>query len=233
MFLIFNFSFNIDIYNFILIMKLQKLISELQNVQPFANPKEDFEQYSTSAETAGNMFHSISQYHNLEDYTIADLGCGTGILGIAAALCGCENVFLFDIDEEALDIAKQNIQDLNLENNIQLIQVDVNTLVDWNTLNKYFDMVITNPPFGIRSKKGADTEFLKIASKICHGTIFSLHKLSTINYLKKFYTKKGVKEINCFEMKYDLPKSYKFHKKDKKDIEVVCLEAKIEDIIIE
>ena len=61
----------------------------------------------------------------LKDYKIADLGCGTGILGIAAALCGCENVFLFDIDEDAIDIARQNVQNLNLENNIQLMIIDV------------------------------------------------------------------------------------------------------------
>ena len=36
----------------------------------------------------------------MKDSIIADLGCGTGILGIAAALCGCENVFLFDIDND-------------------------------------------------------------------------------------------------------------------------------------
>ena len=214
-------------------MKLKNLISELQQVEPFSEPKVDLEQYSTSAEDAGNMFHSISQVINLKDSIIADLGCGTGILGIAAALCGCENVFLFDIDNDALDIAKQNIQELNLENNIQIIQADVNSLVVWERLHKYFDIVVTNPPFGIRSHKGADIEFLKVASKICKNTIFSLHKLSTLNYLKKFYNKNNVKDINSFSMNYDLDKTYKFHKKDKKNIEVVCLQANVKDIIIE
>ena len=121
-------------------MKLKNLISELQQVEPFSEPKEELEQYSTSAEVAGNMIHSISQIINLKDSIIADLGCGTGILGIAAALCGCENIFLFDIDNDALDIAKQNIQELNLENNIQIIQADVNSLVDWKSIHKYFDI---------------------------------------------------------------------------------------------
>ena len=214
-------------------MKLKSLISDLESVESFLNPKEYLEQYQTSPQIAGEMFHYISQNYNLKDLKIADLGCGTGILGIAAALCGCENVFLFDIDEDAIDIAKQNVQNLNLENNIQLMIVDIHNLKDWETLNKYFDIVITNPPFGIRSEKGADIEFLKTASKLCNNTIFSLHKLSTINFLKKFYTKNGVKNINSFSIQYDLPKSYKFHKKANKNIEVACLEAKINDIIIE
>ena len=158
---------------------------------------------------------------------------GNRILGIAAVLCGCQNVFLFDIDEEAIDIARQNVQNLDLDNNIQLMIVDINTLKDWQTLNKYFDMVVTNPPFGIRSEKGADVEFLKTSSKICNNVVFSLHKLSTINYLKKFYEKNGVKDIKSFSIEYDLPKSYKFHKKANKKIEVACLEANVNDIIIE
>jgi len=218
-------------------MKLKNLVSELESIETFSNPKDFLEQYQTSPQIAGEMFHYISQkYENqLKDLKIADLGCGTGILGIAASLCGCENVFLYDIDEEAIDIARQNVQNLELDNNVQLMLVDVNQLREWPKLDKYFDMVVTNPPFGIRSENGADIEFLKTASKICNNTVFSLHKLSTMNFLKKFYTKNGVNEksINCFKIDYDLPKTYKFHKKNDKKIEVVCIEANINDIIIE
>ena len=214
-------------------MKLKNLISDLETIETFSEPKEHLEQYQTPPKVAGEMFHYINQNYELKDYKIADLGCGTGILGIAAALCGCENVFLFDIDEDAIDIARQNVQNLDLENKIQLMIIDVDILKEWKTVNKYFDIVITNPPFGIRSEKGADIEFLKIASKICNNTIFSLHKLSTINYLQKFYTKNGVKDIKSFKIEYDLPKTYKFHKKKNKEIEVACLEAKINDIFLE
>ena len=214
-------------------MKLKNLISDLESVETFSNPKEQLEQYQTSPKIAGEIFHYINQNYDLKNSKVADLGCGTGILGIAAALCGCENVLLFDIDEEAMDIAKQNVENLELENYIQYMLIDVNTLTEWNTLNKYFDIVITNPPFGIRSQKGADVEFLKTASHICNNTIFSLHKLSTLNYLKKFYTKNGVKDINSFSIEYDIPKTYKFHKNAEKQIGVACLEAKVGDIIIE
>lgn len=213
-------------------MKLKNLISDLESIETFSNPKEHLEQYQTSPQIAGEMFHYISQNYDLKDYKIADLGCGTGILGIAAALCGCENVFLFDIDEDALNIAKNNVENLELEDKIHIIQADVNQLRDWNKLNKFFDLIITNPPFGIRSENGADVEFLKTASKICNKTIFSLHKFSTINFLKKFYNKNGINDIKSFKIEYNLPKTYKFHKKNEKNIEVVCLEANIDKIII-
>ena len=214
-------------------MKLKNIISELESLETFSSPKDYLEQYQTPPSVAGEMIHYISNNYNLNNYSIADLGCGTGILGISAALCGCKNVFLFDIDEEALDIAKNNIEKLELEDNIQIIQMDVNQLRNCNKLNKYFDLVITNPPFGIRSENGADIEFLKTASYICNNTIFSLHKFSTINFLKKFYNKKGINDIKSFKIEYNLPKTYKFQKKKEKNIDVVCLEAKINEIIIE
>jgi hypothetical protein len=37
----------------------------------------------------------------------------------------------------------------------------------------------------------------------------------------------NINEINGFKINYDLPKTYKFHKKNNKIIEVLCLEAKI------
>ena len=214
-------------------MKLKNIISSLESLETFSSPKDYLEQYQTPPSIAGEMIHYISNNYSLNNYSIADLGCGTGILGISAALCGCKNVFLFDIDEEALDIAKNNIEQLELEDNIQIIQMDVNQLRQCNKLNKYFDLVMTNPPFGIRSENGADIEFLKTASYICNNTIFSLHKFSTINFLKKFYNKNGINDIKSFKIEYNLPKTYKFQKKKEKNIDVVCLEAKINDIIIE
>ena len=214
-------------------MKLKNLISELESIESFSDPKEYLEQYQTPPSIAGEMIHYISNNYSLKNYSIADLGCGTGILGISAALCGCKNVFLFDIDEDALNIAKNNVENLELEEKVHIIQVDVNQLRDWAKLNKYFDLVITNPPFGVRSENGADVEFLKTASYICNNTIFSLHKFSTVNFLKKFYNKNGINNIKSFKIDYNLPKTYKFNKKNEKNIEVICLEANINEIIIE
>ena len=214
-------------------MKLKNIISDLESLETFSSPKDYLEQYQTPASVAGEMIHYISNNYSIQNYSIADLGCGTGILGIAAALCGCKNVFLFDIDEEALEIAKNNVESLELNDNIQIIQTDVNQLRLCKKLNKFFDLVITNPPFGIRSENGADVEFLQTASYLCNNTIFSLHKFSTVNFLKKFYNKNGISDIKSFKIEYNLPKTYKFQKKKEKNIDVVCLEAKINDIIIE
>ena len=61
----------------------------MQEIESFAEPKEELEQYQTNAKIAGEMLHNISNnFHEFDKMNVIDLGCGTGILGIAAALCG-------------------------------------------------------------------------------------------------------------------------------------------------
>lgn len=72
-------------------IKQSKLIELLEQIETFDQPKEHLEQYQTNATVAGEMMHYIS--NNTDEFElcrVADLGCGTGILGIASALCGAE-----------------------------------------------------------------------------------------------------------------------------------------------
>lgn len=45
---------------------------------------------------------------NVNGKSCIDVGCGSGILGIAAALCGADSVYLCDIDQQAVDFARAN-----------------------------------------------------------------------------------------------------------------------------
>jgi predicted RNA methylase len=47
------------------------------------------------------------------------------------------------------------------------------------------DLVVMNPPFGTR-EEGIDIKFLEVASEICLGSIYSMHKSSTRGYIKKW-----------------------------------------------
>ena len=70
---------------------------------------------------------------------------------------------MVDIDSDALDIAKENVENLELEN-VEIINMDVLKIPE--TFYKKFDIILTNPPFGIRSEKGADIRFLKKALNV-------------------------------------------------------------------
>lgn len=71
-----------------------------------------------------------------------DIGTGTGILAIAAALLGAK-VYAFDIDPLATDAAKENAQKNNVNKAIEVIEGDL--LKDANLFPKEFpDLVFTN-----------------------------------------------------------------------------------------
>eukprot|EP00249_Psilotum_nudum_P007256 c20431_g2_i4 orf=138-632(+) len=86
-------------------------------------------------------------------------------------------------------------------------------------LGPIVDTVVMNPPFGTR-RKGADMDFLSSALKIAETAVYSLHKTSTREHIKRAALRDvGAKtaDVLC-ELRFDLPALYKFHKKREVDI---------------
>jgi len=84
---------------------------------------------------------------------------------------------------------------------------------------KVFDTVIMNPPFGTKTK-GVDMDFLQAALRLANKAVYSLHKRSTREHVLAKAGQWGAKGDVIAELRYDLPASYKFHKKASVDIEV-------------
>ncbi|RXN23229.1 C-X-C chemokine receptor type 1-like protein [Labeo rohita] len=123
----------------------------------------------------------------------------------------------FDIDEDALDIFKGNVEDFELSN-IDMVQCDVCSI--GSTYAKKFDTVIMNPPFGTKHNQGIDMQFLRTAISMASTAVYSLHKTSTRDHIQKKANDWKVKMEVIAELRYDLPASYKFHKKKSVDIQV-------------
>lgn len=45
---------------------------------------------------------------DVKDKDVIDVGCGSGILGISAKICGAKSVYMCDIDAQAVDFAREN-----------------------------------------------------------------------------------------------------------------------------
>ncbi|KAL6597250.1 methyltransferase like 5 [Neocallimastix sp. 'constans'] len=197
-------------------IKLKQLESLLQDVDVFEKPKIQFEQYPTSAHIASRMLYTAqSMYDDIEDKIVADLGCGCGVLSIGANQLGALYNFAFDIDDDALEICRENMEGFEIEN-MDLIKVDVETL----TLRDKVDTVFMNPPFGTKTHKGIDMVFLKKAIDISTRAVYSLHKTSTREHIFKKAKEWGVSCEVVAELRYDIPAMYKFHKKKSVDIQV-------------
>ncbi|XP_066431986.1 rRNA N6-adenosine-methyltransferase METTL5 isoform X1 [Eleutherodactylus coqui] len=200
-------------------MKLKELEGRLQQVDVFESPKLLLEQYPTRPHIAACMLYTIhNTFGDIEDKVIADLGCGCGVLSIGAAMLGAGLCVGFDIDEDALDIFRTNAEEFELQN-VDLVQCDICALPS-TILEKSVDTIIMNPPFGTKHNKGMDMTFLKSALQMARTAVYSLHKTSTRNHVQKKAADWKVKMEVVAELRYDLPASYKFHKKKSVDIEV-------------
>ncbi|XP_026409702.1 methyltransferase-like protein 5 [Papaver somniferum] len=198
-------------------MKLKQLESYLGNLDQFSNPKIELEQYPTGSHIASRMLYTAeNSFGDISGKVVADFGCGCGTLSIASALLGAEYVLGIDVDTDSLEIAGENAEDLEVD--INFVQCDINNL---NLRGKIVDTVVMNPPFGTR-KKGADMNFLAVAMKVASQAVYSLHKTTTRDHIKKTALRDlnaKSAEVIC-ELRYDVPQLYKFHKKKEVDIAV-------------
>ncbi|XP_063256619.1 rRNA N6-adenosine-methyltransferase METTL5 isoform X2 [Prinia subflava] len=199
-------------------LKLKELESCLQQVDTFESPKLLLEQYPTRPHIAACMLYTIhNTFDDIENKTIADLGCGCGMLSIGSAMLGAGFCVGLDIDGDALEIFNSNIEDFELTN-VNMVQCDICSLSD--SMSDAFDTVIMNPPFGTKHNKGIDMIFLKTALQMAKTAVYSLHKTSTRQHIQKKAAEWEVTMQVLAELRFDLPASYKFHKKKSVDIEV-------------
>ncbi|KAJ8654703.1 hypothetical protein O0I10_009593 [Lichtheimia ornata] len=200
-------------------MKLKEFESILQDCAVFEKPKIQYEQYPTTAHLAARMIYTADTvYDDIEDKAVGDFGSGCGILSIASFIRGAGYCVGFDIDPDAIRIARENAEAFETE--IDFVWTDLgqeNALFD--RFKGRLDTVIMNPPFGTKNK-GIDMVFLKKAVEIANKAVYSLHKTSTREHIMKKAKEWGVQCEVVAEMKFDVPMMYKFHKKKSVDIEV-------------
>lgn len=82
-----------------------------------------------------------------------DVGCGSGILSIAAAKLGANNVFALEIDSVAVNVAKQNIRDNRVQHTVRVTQ---GSLPHPDALPASYDIALANISAKVVSEIAAD-----------------------------------------------------------------------------
>lgn len=300
-------------------MKLKHLQSALSSIptKQFPNPKIILEQYATSPELASHVIQFAldrgdigptscddgdggdSSNNSNSLISVLDLGCGTGMLSIGCAIVGTKLIYCVDCDEEAIEIVKENVKEMELEascdeeegeedddehgcvfefilaqvkheiniesqkNNTQrnrnqsrgkgsgrgrgkgrgsanasshhvnpvTVTLDSSNEDDGIPLpSNCVTTVLTNPPFGTKHNAGIDVTFLKTAIRLATKAVYSFHKSSTSSYLIRTINSWGYEAEVVAQMKFDIPKMYKFHKKDEVDVEVDLIRVNVESV---
>ncbi|KAM0793069.1 hypothetical protein ACM66B_000554 [Microbotryomycetes sp. NB124-2] len=191
------------------------------------------------------IFTAATQFDDIEDKRILDLGCGCAVLSAACIMMGAQSVLGIDADKDALQLAKENIDSLEMQDEVTFLNALVGSdtaaatssssgaeAVDLSDVPQVtqemirdrveggqVDTVVMNPPFGTWNK-GVDMVFLELACKVARTAVYSLNKKSTRDFIEKKAKSFGFSAQVIADMRYDLPKTMSFHKKQSVDIEV-------------
>jgi putative methylase len=174
-------------------MKKKQLEILLERLDGFPSPSPLHEQYSTPASVAAEMLFHAYMHGDLG--VVCDLGCGTGILAIGAALLGARAIGV-EIDRQALAEARRNAKKLGVHVDFVLGSVSSISL-------KGIDTVVMNPPFGAQRASVGDRAFLSKGSE---------------GFIRRFVEPCVVQEI--YRIPFQLKRCFEFHSKDVKTIEV-------------
>ena len=204
-----------------MIAKKSQLAILLSKLQVFENPKAELEQYPLDGDLAATILWTAYGQKDIENKIIADLGCGTGILGLGALLLGAKKAYFIDKSEAAIKKAKQNLHFLE-ESTGEHLQDKATWLIgDISLFKNKVHTVLQNPPFGTKTEH-ADKVFLEKALELGK-SIYSIHKTSTLDYLRHIVDmkKRQIKDELKFEMQ--LKKTMPWHKHNVHLIDVTCL----------
>ncbi len=193
-------------------MRQKELELALSKVPPFPNPDPSLEQYPTPANIAAEIIHSAYMAGDIEGRIVADLGCGTGVFSVGAALMGAR-VTGFDVSAGALEEARRFAGSLGLD--IDFVETDISA-VDFRA-----DTVLMNPPFGSQ-RKHADRPFLEKALDIADA-VYSIHMANSVEFVQKLAEAKGRQVRSCKIYKYTIPHTFSFHKKEKQAVEIAAV----------
>ena len=194
-----------------------QLTQQLGVVAGFDDPRVDLEQYRTPPELASYLVHVADLQGDIEDQRVIDLGCGTGMLALAATLRGPQQVVGVDIDGGALRTAQQNRTRIAARSSVSWVRADATRV----PLTPDGDAtVVMNPPFGAQDgNEHADRAFLETTADIA-GVSYSIHNAGSADFVESFADDNGGEVTHAYSAEFDLPATFEHHTADSQSIEV-------------
>ena len=201
-------------------MKLKQLEMTLQRLAGFSRPQAALEQYQTPAPLAARLLYHALMKGDIFGKNVLDLGCGTGVLAIGAALLGASSVTGVDIDGKALAVARENADLLSTD--ITFLAADIQENRCRERIGPC-DTVIMNPPFGAQ-KAHADRPFIDCALAMAPFT-YSIFNAGSLPFVEA-YTAQRAEITEKVGGAFPIKRTFAFHTKDMQEIEVEIVRLK-------
>jgi putative methylase len=177
----------------------------LSSLKQNPEPKLRYEEYCLDPISASTVLHLAFSMRDIEGKYVVDLGCGSGILSIGAALIGAKRIVGIDIDKDSINVAFGNMKRLGVR--VELVAGSI------ECVRPSFDTTIMNPPFG-SWRRGLDMEFLAKALEISC-IVYTMHKANEKSnaFLRKKMKEMGGDIRKLGRLEITIPRLFKFHQK--------------------
>jgi len=192
------------------------LAQQLGVVAGFDDPRAPLEQYRTPPELAAHLIHLADLRGDIEDRTIVDLGCGTGMLALGAALRGPERAVGLDLDRAPLETARENERKVASATSVSWVQGDAGHAP--LATDPEETTVVMNPPFGAQSgNEHADRAFLGTTAEIA-GVSYSIHNEGSQEFVGSFAEDNGGTVTDSYQTEFEIPKQFDFHEDESRAV---------------
>lgn len=187
----------------------------LSEVEDFAEPDPALEQYRTPEGVAAHLVALADLQADIEGQTVIDLGSGTGMLALGAALLDPAAVVGVEMDERAIQTAQWNE-----------VVVDPGTSVSWvrgdatrPPLCGDGYTVIANPPFGAHEDhRHADREFLETITDLA-SVSYTIHNEGSQEFVEAFSMDNGGTISHAYKVSFPLPRQFMHHTAEESSIQ--------------
>lgn len=182
----------------------------LQQLAPFDPPRASLEQIATPPEPALELLEEAAHRGDLAGRAVADLGSGTGVLAIGAALLGATAVGV-DVDPGAVDLARSNAEKAGVP-----VEFEVADVARWSGR---VDTVVMNPPFGAQNKH-ADRPFWDAAFGHADRAVYAFAPAASRIFIERRAVARGAQIEVTRPVRWELPRTFPHHRRRTVDLPV-------------
>ncbi|MFC5278764.1 METTL5 family protein [Halorubrum rubrum] len=195
----------------------RSLATKLGVIAGFESPRAALEQYPTPPDLAAHVVHLADLQGDVDGRTVLDLGAGTGMFALAAALRGPARVVGIELDRTALTTARDNERRVAASAPVHWIQGDA-TRAPVSFREPV--TVVMNPPFGAQDgNRNADRSFLATASDLA-SVSYSVHNAGSRDFLEAFAADNGGEVTHAFAADFAVDAQFDHHAEDSRDLDV-------------
>ncbi len=177
----------------------------------FPEPDAASEQVMTPPDAAAEMLYEAVARGDLEGRTVLDLGSGTGLLAIGAALLRAREVIGVERDPVASRIARRNAERAGVV--CEWVRSEV------AQYGRPAETVLMNPPFGAQ-RKHADAPFWDRAFSLAERAVYAFSLAGSRTFIARQAVARDARIEATRPVRWELPATFPHHRKPRVPLSV-------------